>query len=238
VEAGRLLHGARITHADLKPGNVLVNFDDSYKIPFLTVIDFGRCRKSHVSRPCEVTTLTLVDPGHIFGSNNVNDGVGHDIYVLGLMLVQLLLKGKALYEMMKYVKAPEDVLKYMKSHWVRVESSFCDKRSDKKKNDIVNNLWRYLVFCHTEGGYVMNWIQESWPRLGTALSRFQREDADFVSPTELYLLQKGRKTKCIRANRSLFASETVAVWALITLIHPISEERTSQEDFAKIVNYR
>ena len=235
VEAGRLLHGARITHADLKPGNILVDLSET--LPSLMVIDFGSCRKSHVSRPCEVTTINFLDPGHIFGSKDVNDGIGRDIYALGLMLVQLLLKGKALYEMMESVKAPEDVLKYMESHWEIVESSLCHERSDDEKNVIVNNLWRYLVFCHTDGGYVMNWIQESWPRLGAALSRFQREDGNFAADTKLYSLQNGTETACIRANRKMFTTETVAVWALLALIHPISEERTSLEDFAQIASY-
>ena len=235
VEAGKLLHDARITHADLKPGNILVDLSES--LPSLMVIDFGSCRKSHVSRPCEVTTINFLDPAHIFGSEDVNDGVGRDIYALGLILVQLLLKGTALYEMMESVNAPEDLLEYMESHWEIVESSLCHERSDEEKIVIVNNLWRYLVFCHTDGGYVMNWIQESWPRLGAALSRFQREDIYFAADTQLYSLQNGTETACIRANRKLFATETVAVWALLTIFHPVSEERTSLEDFAKIVGY-
>ena len=92
MEAGRLLHGARIRQADLKPGNILVDLSKS--LPSLMVTDFGSCRKSHVSRPYEVTTINYLDPGHIFGSADDNDGVGRDIHALGLVLIHLLLKGR------------------------------------------------------------------------------------------------------------------------------------------------
>ena len=223
-----------MTHADLTLDNLVG--DKVEGPPTLMVVGFGHCRKCFLPHTLQVTTVDIMDPEHVFGSKAFNDGIGRDIYALGLVLIQLLLKGRALYEMMKPVKAPVLLQKWMRHYW-KIMPSILDLRGDDEKQVIVDNFWRYLVFCHTNDGFVLNWITEKWKELGPALSRFQWEDGNFAAVTKLYSLQNGTETACIRANRKMFTTETVAVWALLALIHPISEERTSLEDFAQITSY-
>ena len=235
LKAFTKLHNAHMTHADLTLDNLVG--DKVEGPPTLMVVGFGHCRKCFLPHTLQVTTVDIMDPEHVFGSKAFNDGIGRDIYALGLVLIQLLLKGRALYEMMKPVKAPVLLQKWMRHYW-KIMPSILDLRGDDEKQVIVDNFWRYLVFCHTNDGFVLNWITEKWKELGPALSRFQWEDGNFAAVTKLYSLQNGTETACIRANRKMFTTETVAVWALLALIHPISEERTSLEDFAQITSYR
>ena len=232
LEALTKLQKAHMTHADLKLENLVV--DEVEGQPTIMVVGFGHCRKCFLPHTLQVTTVDIMDPEHVSGSRAFNDGIGRDIYTLGLVLIQLLLKGRALYEMMKPVRAPVLLQKWMRAYW-KTMPSILDLRGDDEKEVIVNNFWRYLVFCHTNDGFVLKWITEKWKVLGKKLSEFQCNNKQFAADTKLYSLQNGAETECIRANRKMFASETVAVWAILTLIHPISEERTSLEDFAEIV---
>jgi serine/threonine protein kinase len=232
LQAVIALHGARMTHADIKAENIVLNENGSNDhSSSILLIDFGSCRKSFLSRSLEVTTIHTIDIALVLGTESINDGQGRDVFAVALLLIQCANKGVALYEMMKDVKAHPELLEFMKAWWTR---SMLHERTIEEKEVIVDNLWRCLVFCHTRGGFYMKWIEKRCSELWDKLSRFQK-DADFVEATELYSLQFGTETATIRESQ-LFVSETVAVWTLVTLLHPMPEERTSLQNLSHIIN--
>jgi serine/threonine protein kinase len=240
LKAVTKLHEAQMTHGDLKANNLVCTTTDNPEgtEQSLMVVDFGSSWKSDLPHTFYLTTVTILDPEQAFGTVNVSNGQGGDIYALTLVLIQLLNKGTSLSEMMKYALAPFSFREYMKGYWKTFGSILDFKATEVVKNEIVDNLWRYIVFSYTKDEFVLNWIKKTWQPLRKYLSRLIQDRKElFDNDTGLYSLQFGTETATIRANK-IFSSEHEAVWSLLSLLHPISAERTTLQVFSDKLNFQ
>lgn len=125
---------------------------------------------------------------------------------------------------MKTVKAPEDILDSMKELWRLQGKLVLDDRTDKEKRDIVDNLRRILVFCRTEEGFYMEWVNIPLHARYHQFVASPQPDQVFVKATMSFLLKFGLETAAIRGSK-LFGNPITAVWTILTLLHPIPKQR-------------